>query len=147
MEVKKTARGWEYGGVVFTDERSAQLTKQAEDEAKALGIKPEPLPKPEEFKLVYDGTEGKSFGIFIERILKEQDTSIAQLSKAIGVSRTTLYSWMSAESLPNTTTLKAILEVTKAEPETVWYALKDNLERHRIEYRERIFAAKVSGGN
>ncbi|WP_141736404.1 helix-turn-helix domain-containing protein [Oligoflexus tunisiensis] len=145
MEIKKTEKGWEYGGVLFKDERSAQLSKQA-DEAASGTAKAETLPPTENFQLVYDGSQGKSFGKFIDKVLKEKNISISKLAKELGVSRPTLYAWMSGASIPTELNLDKIYVFTKATPDEIFNALADNFEGQKEIIRQKIFALpKVSG--
>jgi DNA-binding transcriptional regulator YiaG len=146
MEIKKTEKGWEYGGILFKDERSAQLSKQADEAASGTYAGAEALPTAENFQLVYDGSQGKSFGKFIEKVLKEKDISISRLAKELSVSRPTLYAWMSGASIPTELNLDKIYVFTKATPEEIFTALADNFEGQKESIRQKLFALpKVSG--
>jgi len=95
MDIKKTSRGWEYDGIVFTDKRSALLTKKASEHAPAS--KRSSIPKAKDFQLVYDSNDDVSFGQFIEKVLKRDDTSLVDLAAALDVTRQTPFNWMKGD--------------------------------------------------
>lgn len=127
MEIKKTSRGWEYNGVIFADEKSAQNAQKSG--TASLKRKPYSIPNPEKFNLVYDGDQRKSFGVFIEQVLKIQDKGILHLAKELKVSRQALFSWMNGESVPTRKNIESLLAVTECPVEALKVALADNFRR------------------
>ncbi len=127
MEIKKTTRGWEYNGVIFADEKSAQNAQKTGTVSPKR--KPYSIPNPEKFKLVYDGDKRQSFGLFIEQVLKIQGKGILQLAKELEVSRQALFSWMNGESVPTRKNIENLLAVTECPVEALKVALADNFRR------------------
>ena len=124
MEIKKTSRGWEYDSIVFTDKRSALLTKKASEAAPTS--KRSSVPKAKDLQLVYDSNDDVSFGLFIEKVLKRDDISLVDLAAALGVSRQTLFNWMNGDSIPTRRNLESIMAVTCCSLNEVKVALRDN---------------------
>lgn len=129
MEIKKVAKGWEYDGILFKDERSAHLTKEATESA--LPTKAKSVPQSQDFKLKYDGTKGSSFGRFIEQVMTKQDKGIVHLARDLSVSRQTLFDWMNAESVPTIKHLMQLARVTGCSKGELKLAIADNLENQK----------------
>lgn len=129
MEIKKTKNGWEYDEISFTDEHSAMLAKRESETEMTKKIR---VPKSKNFKLVYDSENKKSFGVFIEKILRSQNKSVVEMSAEFKVSRQTLFSWMNGESVPTRNNLAVVLNVTGCHLEEIKLALRDNFERHKV---------------
>ena len=136
MEIKKTNKGWEYDGIIFTDERSALLTKEATEGGQLSKVGP--IPKAKNFKLVYDGERERSFGKFIEKILKAQDKSIIQLASDLDVSRQTLFAWMNGDSVPTRKNLETIIAVTNCRVSDIAAALRDNFAMQQTKLFEGL---------
>ena len=139
MEIKKTKKGWEYDGIVFTDEQSALLTKEATENGQATKSA---TPIAKDFKLVYDGERGRSFGKFIEKVLKSQNKSIVQLASELNVSRQTLFAWMNSDSVPTRKNLETIIAITQCRMDDIKLALQDNFERQKVELFEGLQEVK-----
>lgn len=134
MEIKKTAAGWEYDGIVFVDERSARATKEADEKGLPV-LENDPNA---EIRLVYDDEKGLSFGLFVTQYLKRTDDSIVSLAKNIGVSRQALFDWMNARSIPSRKHVAAILKITGCSPDTLKLALHDNFEMQKTRLFENL---------
>ncbi len=134
MEIKKTKAGWEYDGIVFVDETSAQAAKEATEQGQAV-----PATSPgTEIKLVYDGSKPTSFGLFVTQYLRTNDGSIVKMAKDIGVSKQALFDWMNAKSVPSRKHVEAILATTGCSPKTLKDALEDNFEMQKIKLFEDL---------
>lgn len=125
MEIKKTAKGWEYDGIIFADKRSAILTKKANESASSAFNKSS-IPKSGDFYLVYDSADEVSFGQFIEKISNKLNMSLVDLAAAFGVSRQTLFNWMNGNSIPTRKNLESIIQVTRCSLNEIKLALRDN---------------------
>lgn len=110
MEIRKIQEGWEYNHIVFNDEMSAQIIKEATEKV----------------------DRNRSFGRFIERILKDQNKCIGNLASDINVSRQTLFLWMNGESVPSRKKIETIIRVTKCPINEIKMALKDNFEMQKL---------------
>jgi DNA-binding phage protein len=134
MEIKKTAAGWEYDGIVFVDERSAIAAKEANEKAHTV-----PANDPNaEIRLVYDSDKGTTFGNFVIKFLKQTNGSIVRLAKDIGVSRQALFDWMNAKSIPSRKHVQAILIATGCTQDELKNALHDNFEMQKIKLFEDL---------
>lgn len=136
MEIKKTAKGWEYDGVVFTDEMSAEAARSATLESAGHEIESEKL----EARLIYDNERPTSFGLFVTAHLKQSGCSIARLATDLGVSRQTIFDWINAKSIPTRKNVEAILALTSCSPETLRQALHDNFETQKAKLFENLLA-------
>ena len=140
MEIKKTDNGWEYDGIIFKDERSALLTKEATEGGQSSKVGS--LPEAKGFKLVYDGERQRSFGKFVEKILKAQNKSIVQLASDFDVSRQTLFAWMNGDSVPTRKNLEIIIDVTQCRINDVKLALRDNFKMQKVKLFEGLEEAR-----
>lgn len=138
MEIKKTAKGWEYDGVVFVDERSALGVKESTEKAASTSYLPQ---QNQAIEVIYDGSQPTSFGLFITKFLKTSDLGMVKLAKEIGVSRQALFDWMNSKSIPSRKHVEAIIKVTRCRPGELREALQDNFEMQKTKLFENIRGA------
>lgn len=135
MEIKKTKNGWEYAGIVFTDEESARRVQEASEKDNSL---PANFPKSPQFELKYDGERPTSFGSFVTDYLKKNDKTIVAFAEEIGVSRQTLFNWMSGISLPTGKHAAIIKEVMNCTALQLIEALEDNFQYPKLKMLEEL---------
>ncbi len=131
MEIKKTDKGWEYNGIVFSDEKSAIETKALEEssssDAESIFVGSEGA------KLVveYEEEEQETFGKFIGSILKNQRMNLRQLALELAVSEQTIYAWMRGMSIPTSKNLGKLMEIAKCDTVSIITALNFNFENSK----------------
>jgi transcriptional regulator with XRE-family HTH domain len=131
MDVKKTEKGWEYQGIVFSEEKSAFETKALEesssDEAESIFVGSEGA----KFVVEYDEKAQETFGKFIGSILKNNRMSLRQIAKEMSVSEQTIYTWMRGLSIPTPKHLVKLKEIAKCDTADIIAALNFNFENSK----------------
>lgn len=131
MEIKKTDKGWEYHGIIFSDEKSARKTKEFEENSHDEAISIFVGSEDSKFQIEYEEKEQETFGKFIALILKHQMISLKQLAMQMAVSEQSIYAWMRGETIPTAKNLSQLMEIAKCKPESIVNALSFNFENSK----------------
>ncbi len=131
MEIKKTDKGWEFQGIVFSDEKSALETKAFEEssssETKSIFAGSEGA----KFVVEYNEKEQETFGKFIGFILKIRRISLRQLAVEMSVTEQTIYAWMRGISIPTLKHLVKLKGIANCDTSDIINALSFNFENSK----------------
>ena len=130
MEIKKTPKGWEYDGLLFTTKKDALECKASTEKDNTL---PEDLKMGSgKVKIIYDSEHHTSFGYFVSQIIinSKGKLTIKSLAEKIGVSKQTFFSWVNGDSLPSAANTEKIRKITRSTKEDIYKALLTNRDKN-----------------
>lgn len=114
-KIVKKGKFWVYRGIKFNNKEDAENVKKADAESNDDDndkVFEQPIEKTE-LLLLHEENGPKRIGYYVNEYLDKNGKNISELSKELGVSRTTLYSWIKSESIPKINQVTSLLKIFK----------------------------------